>query len=239
MGYTLITGATGGIGKATATLLASEGQNLLLVDIVNPAEFALQIMEEGIAVESLQIDISNLESTQVVTQFVAEKKFTLDGVVHLAGITRDKSMLKMDKSEWDQVIGVNLTGTFNILKVCAPLMKSAGGSIVLTGSTSALFGNFGQINYVASKGGVEAMTKTAARELAAYNIRVNCIIPGFIDTPMTRKMPEERYNAVQQMIPLKRAGQPEDVAELINFLISSKSSYITGTSILIDGGFRM
>lgn len=239
MGYTLITGATGGIGQATAKLLSSQGQNLLLVDIVNPAEFGLQIVEQGIRVESIQVDISNLENTQIITQFVAEKKITLDGVVHLAGITRDKSLLKMDTSEWNQVIAVNLTGTFNVLKICAPLMKSVGGSIVLTGSTSALFGNFGQINYVASKGGVEAMTKTAARELAPYNIRVNCIIPGFIETPMTRKMPEERYHVVQEMIPLKRAGQPEEVAELINFLISSKSSYITGSSITIDGGFRM
>ena len=163
----------------------------------------------------------------------------ISGLVNLAGITRDKTLLKMTEEQWDQVIAVNLKGAFLMTKYSGQLMKENGGSMIMIGSTSALQGKYGQANYAATKGGLEAFVRTAARELARYKIRVNCIIPGFISTPMTDKIPDDYKIAAVKSIPLGRAGKPEDVAYTVEFLLSDKSAFITGTSIQVDGGMRM
>lgn len=237
--YILITGAFGGMGKSTAEYLAKKGYNLILVDIRIDEEFHGELKNINDNIEIFKIDISNSLEVKKISESLETHSKKLQGIVHLAGITRDKSLKKMSDEEWQQVINVNLTGTFNILKELSKHFDTYGGSIVLVGSTAAHYGNFGQINYVASKGGIEAMTKTAARELAKYHIRVNCIVPGLIETEMSKKIPIEQLNAMIASIPLGRIGKPFDVAKLIGFLISDDSEYITGASIKIDGGLKM
>lgn len=239
MKYTIITGATGGIGTAVANTLADEGKSLILIDVRDPSEFAVKLMERGVDVKSLVLDIANYSELGLLDALVTENQLEIEGLVHLAGITRDKTLLKMDPNDWDLVIRVNLTGTFNMVQCASKYMQPSGGSILVTGSTSALYGNYGQVNYVASKGGAEAMMKTSARELARYHIRVNCLIPGFIETPMSAAIPEEQMKRVIQSIPLGRVGKPQDVANLVSFLMSDKASYITGSSFKIDGGLRI
>ncbi len=225
----LVIGALGGIGKASVQRLKESGFNVILADIP-------QIATE----DCLPIDVSDPHSVDLLFDRLENEGISVSGMVNLAGITRDRTLLKMSRADWDSVISTNLTGSFNVLKRCAEHMKEhGGGSIVLVGSTAALNGNFGQTNYSASKAGVQGLVRSASRELARYGIRVNCIIPGLIKTPMSAKIPKERMDRLLEFIPLGRAGEPSEVANLINFLISDESSYITGSSILIDGGLRM
>ncbi|RMG22112.1 MAG: SDR family oxidoreductase [Methanobacteriota archaeon] len=225
----LVIGALGGIGKATVVRLEEAGYNVISADIP-------QLSGQ----HCLPIDVSNWDSVNALFDQLENENIFISGLVNLAGITRDRTLFKMSQEEWDSVISTNLTGSFNVLKRCAEHMRNQGkGSIVMVGSTAALNGNFGQTNYSASKAGIQGLVRSASRELARYGIRINCIIPGLIETPMSAKIPKERMDLLLNLIPLGRAGNPSEVANLINFLISDESSYITGTSILVDGGLRM
>ncbi|MFV2015022.1 MAG: SDR family oxidoreductase, partial [Candidatus Heimdallarchaeota archaeon] len=165
--------------------------------------------------------------------------YKISGVVNFAGITRDRTIFNMSETEWDQVINVNLKGTYNIVQAFGRVMKELGGTIITVGSVVSRIGNYGQVNYVAAKAGVEGLTRTAAREFARFRIRVNCIVPGFIESPMSMAVPKDRIEIIRNSIPLGRIGKPEEIAHLAEFLLSDKSSYITGASIQIDGGLRM
>ncbi|MHA2502628.1 MAG: SDR family oxidoreductase [Candidatus Kariarchaeaceae archaeon] len=231
----VVTGANGGIGRATAIHLSELGYSLILVDLDFDDDFREQLQDAVY----LSVDISKREQVEKIVNIAQDKDWTISGLAHLAGITRDRSLLKMSDEEWNTVINVNLTGTFLVLQVVSATMKKEGGAIILTGSTAARHGNFGQLNYVATKAGVEGMTRTAARELAKYNIRVNCIVPGYISTAMTEAMPEETKESVIRQIPLNRPGKPSDVAKTIEFLLSERSNYITGESVKVDGGLRI
>ncbi|RMH17429.1 MAG: SDR family oxidoreductase [Gammaproteobacteria bacterium] len=230
MKHILVIGATGGIGRGTLEVLSQNGYCPIAADISVPDDFSYP---------AYPVDVSDPNSVDQLFSSLESDEILLSGIVNLAGITRDKTLLKMDDSLWEQVIQVNLTGSFNVIKRGALHMKEHGGSMVFVGSTAALNGNFGQVNYAASKAGIQGLVRSSARELARYGIRVNCIVPGFIDTEMTRKIPETRIEELLKRIPLARAGTPTEVGNLIEFLISDKSSYITGSSILIDGGLRM
>jgi len=230
MRYVLVIGAAGGIGKGTLKILLKNGYSPLAADLKFPWEMPVPIYN---------VDVSNMESVDTLFSTIEDQKILLYGVVNLAGITRDKTLIKMDEKQWKQVLDINLTGSFHIVKRAAQHMRESGGSMVFVGSTAALNGNFGQVNYAASKAGIQGLVRSSARELSKYGIRVNCVIPGFIDTEMTRKIPTERIQDLKKRIPLGRPGQPEEVGNLIEFLVSDRSSYITGASILIDGGMRM
>jgi len=230
MRYVLVIGAAGGIGEGTLKVLLKNGYSPLAADLKFPREMTVPIYT---------VDVSNMESVDTLFSTIEDQKILLSGVVNLAGITRDKTLLKMDEKQWDQVLAINLTGSFHVVKRAAEHMRESGGSMVFVGSTAALNGNFGQVNYAASKAGIQGLVRSSARELSKYGIRVNCVIPGFIDTEMTRKIPTERIQDLRKRIPLGRPGQPEEVGNLIEFLVSDRSSYITGASMLIDGGMRM
>ncbi|MDH5647258.1 MAG: SDR family oxidoreductase [Candidatus Heimdallarchaeota archaeon] len=239
MSFILITGASGGIGRVTSELLVKQGNNVILTDVQSPNDLAKELKTDNREILSYDLDVSNEESVTSVFEDLNNQSLKVKGLVHLAGIIRDKTLLKMSIAEWDSVIDVNLRGTFLMTKNSAELMTDTGGSIILTASTAALFGNYGQANYVASKSGVIGFTKTVARELARYNIRVNALVPGFITSPMTDTIPKQVYEGIIKQIPLQRPGTPLDIANVIEFLLSDKSSYITGTTINIDGGLRM
>ena len=238
-GYVVITGAAGGLGIATARLLAAAGKNLILTDIEKPEKLAKEIQNDETSVVIHSLDVSIGTSVQSLISLIEKNEYKIDGAVNFAGITRDRTILNMSESEWDQVINVNLKGTFNVVQAFGKVMKNTGGVIVTVGSAVSRMGNYGQVNYVSAKAGVEGLTRTAAREFAKFEIRVNCIVPGFINSPMSMAVPKERIEIIKSQIPLGRIGDPKEIAHLAEFLLSEKSSYITGATIQIDGGLRM
>lgn len=238
-GFIVITGAAGSLGLATARLLAGKGVNLIMTDLESPKFLADELQQDEILIKSHSVDVSKGTSIKNLISYIAENSFKINGVINFAGITRDRTILNMSESEWDQVINVNLKGTYNVVQAFGRIMKDSGGSIVTVGSAVSRMGNYGQVNYVASKAGVEGLTRTAAREFAKFGIRVNCIVPGFIKSPMSMAVPEERIKIIEANIPLRRIGEPEEIGDLAEFLLSDKSSYITGATIQIDGGLRM
>ncbi len=239
----LITGATRGIGKEIAVKFAKQGANLGINDVVTPdiAEDAVKELEDlGGKVIYLKADVSNSEEVKnMVKEF--EKAFGgVDVLVNNAGITRDNLLIRMTESEWDSVIDINLKGTFNCIKaVSRGMMKKRYGKIINISSIVGFSGNPGQANYVASKSGVMGLTKTAALELAARGVRVNAVAPGFIETDMTKKLPDDVKQMMADKIALGIFGKPEDVANAVFFLASSDSDYITGQVIHVNGGMYM
>lgn len=233
----IITGACGGLGKATAHILAKSGFDLILTDIFFPTTLMEELSIYSVDVKGFEVNVSDINSVSSFINSIYDIK-GIYGLVTLAGITRDKTIKNMSMEEWDSVIDVNLKGTYIMIKEISSLILGHG-SIVTIGSVVSKFGNFGQVNYVASKAGVEGITKVAAREFAKKGIRINCILPGFIKTPMVEKMPEKAIDALIAQIPMGRMGQPEEIANVIEFLISDKSSFITGASISVNGGMWM
>ncbi len=238
----LITGGAQGIGEAIAMTLAKEGAAIAVVDI-NPekaAETAVKIKALGVDSQEYKADVSNTSEVETVVDKIIDKFKRIDILVNNAGITRDNLIIRMSEQEWDMVIGINLKGVFNFTKaVSKVMMKQKSGSIINISSVVGIFGNAGQINYSASKAGVIGMTKTAAKELASRNIRVNAVAPGFIKTAMTDKLTEEQKVKLAEYIPAKTLGEPQDVANAVLFLASLMSSYITGEVIRVDGGMAM
>lgn len=235
----LVTGCGRGIGKAIALTLALQGADIILNDVDKDSVEGLAREIQDLGRKTLVHTGSIGEKQDVETLFAElKKKFTrLDILVNNAGITRDNMLLKMTDQEWDQVMDINLKGVFLCTRQAAALMKEQNyGRIVNLTSVSALMGNVGQVNYAASKAGVIGMTKTLARELARYQITVNAVAPGFIDTPMTASIPENLRQAMILGIPLGRIGNPQDVANVVKFLASDESAYVTGQIISCNGG---
>lgn len=238
----LVTGGARGIGREIALCFAKAGSNIVIWD-VNPqaaAETQKEIEGLGVQAMSAQVDVTNSKQVDESVNKILDKFQKLDILVNNAGITKDNLILRMAESDWDLVIAVNLKGTFNCTKAVSRLMlKAKSGKIVNIASIIGIIGNFGQANYAASKAGIIALTKTTAKELASRGICVNAVAPGFIQTEMTAKLPVEIQEKMLSAIPMGRFGKPRDVAELCLFLASNESDYITGQTIIIDGGMVM
>lgn len=231
----LITGAASGIGLATAQRFFDEGATLLLNDVAPLSETDLTA-RFGEKMLYLRGDVS--ESATVDALEEAARQGGLHVLVNNAGITRDATALKLDDEAWDRVLAVNLTAVFRLCRMAAGLMKSQGqgGVILNAASVVAHYGNFGQSNYVATKAGVIGLTKTLAKELGRYGIRVNAVAPGFVETEMTKKVPEKVLEMMKEKTPLGRLGAPLDIAAAYAFLASDEAAYITGTCLNVDGG---
>jgi 3-oxoacyl-[acyl-carrier protein] reductase len=237
-----VTGAAQGIGKAIAIALAKEGAKVVISDI--NIELATQTAKEvealGVKSLPLKTNVADLEDVEKSVEETVKTFGKIDILVNNAGITKDNLLLRMKKEDWDAVIGVNLTGVFNCTKIVSRLMmKNTYGKIINIASIVGQMGNFGQANYAASKGGVIAFTKAVAKEVAARNVTVNAIAPGFIRTAMTDKIPEDIRKKMLEQIPLAKLGQPEDVANAVVFLASPEADYITGQIIGVNGGMYM
>ena len=239
----LITGATRGIGKQIAITLAKEGYNIALNYRTENEDLAKTQKEiEEIKVECLSVkgDISNFEDCKNIVTKTINKFGRIDVLVNNAGMTKDMLLMRMKKEDFEQVIDVNLVGTFNMTQnVINYMLKSRSGRIINISSVVGISGNAGQTNYSASKAGIIGFTKSLAKEVASRNILVNAVAPGFIQTNMTDVLKEEVKEEIAKTIPLKRIGKPEDVANVVKFLASEDSSYITGQVINIDGGMLM
>ncbi|MDD2702470.1 MAG: 3-oxoacyl-[acyl-carrier-protein] reductase [Candidatus Omnitrophica bacterium] len=238
----LVTGGARGIGRAIALLFAQEGADAVIWD-VNEQESGKTCADiEALGRKSLamQVDVTNYKEVEGSVNKILDKFAKVDILVNNAGITRDGLLLRMNEADWDAVLNVNLKGPFNCTKAVSKVMiKQRSGKIVNIASIIGIIGNAGQANYAASKGGIIAFTKTAARELAARNITVNAVAPGFIQTEMTAKLSEEIRNKMQAQIPLGKLGEPIDVAQACLFLASKDADYITGQTIVVDGGMVM
>ncbi|MCB0414930.1 MAG: 3-oxoacyl-ACP reductase FabG [Bdellovibrionales bacterium] len=232
-----ITGAASGIGRATAQKFYDEGSEIILIDRPSLKETELDVVFPQRMVY-IQGDVTTKETLEKID---AEMKKGIDVVVNNAGITRDAQTIKMTDEQWDQVISVNLTAVFKISQMAAKHLKeqNRGGCILNAASVVAHYGNFGQANYVATKAGVIGMAKTMARELGKYNIRVNAVAPGFIKTPIIDTMPEKVIQMMAEKSPLKRIGEPEEIASAYAFLASDEGRFITGTCLNVDGGLSI
>ena len=235
----LITGATGGIGRAIAKTLHAQGATLALTDM-NLDTLKAFASELG---ERVFVYVANLSEGESLAQLVASAEKDLghiDILVNNAGITKDTLSMRMTDEQWDDVLRINLTAGFKLAGAVIPsMMKNRWGRIISMASIVGIIGNPGQANYAASKAGLMAMSKSMAAELAGRNITVNCIAPGFIETPMTANLPDNVKQAMMDRIPAKRMGQPQDIANLVAFLASEEASYITGQTININGGMLM
>ena len=234
----LITGGANGIGLATAERFAKEGARLVLWDVSDKgAEAAARLTGEGHETIFKKVSVTDEEQ---VRKAVAEARGhfgRIDILINNAGITKDRTLLKMSKQEWDDVIAVNLTGVFNCTQAVAPIMKEQNyGRIVSASSNVAIRGNYGQTNYVATKSAIIGMTKVWAMELGRFGITANCIAPGFIHTAMTDLMPEEVRKQSLPLIPLGKWGYPEDIANGYLYLASDEASFVSGICLTIDGG---
>ena len=239
----IVTGASRGIGLAIARKLASAGADIAVVDILaeEAEEVAAKLTADfGVKAKAWTTDISDFEATERMVKEVIEEFGQVTILVNNAGITKDALILRMKEDQWDAVISVNLKGAFNCSRhVAGSMLRNRKGSIINIASVSGQMGNSGQANYAASKACLVGMTKTIARELAGKGVRVNAIAPGFIETEMTEKIPEKAQKELKKIIPMKRLGKPEDIANATLFLASDVSSYITGQVIAINGGMYM
>lgn len=228
-----ITGAAQGIGRQTAQKFWDQGAHLVLVDL--PTLEETELMHQF--PERLTYLKANVCSNEGLALIEAEMKKGVDVLVNNAGVTRDATLLKMEESDWDLVLDVNLKAVFRLSQLAARKMKEQTSGVILNAaSVVAHNGNFGQANYVATKSGVIGMTKTMAKELGKYGVRVNAVAPGFISTPMVDKMPEKVIAMMEGKTPLGRMGKPEDIANAYSFLASNEASFITGTCLNVDGG---
>jgi 3-oxoacyl-[acyl-carrier protein] reductase len=230
----VITGGGRGIGKATAKLFTNEGATVVIAEF---DEVSGQSTANELGAHFIKTDISNEESVNALFNFISSEFGQLDILVNNAGILADSTLKKLDPDSFDAVINVNLRGVYLCGRAAADIMIEQGSGVILNASSVvAHHGNFGQTNYVASKAGVIGITKVCARELGKDGIRVNAVAPGFIQTNMTAGMPEKVVDMMGEKVPLKRWGQPEDVANAYTFLASDEASYITGAVLNVDGG---
>jgi 3-oxoacyl-[acyl-carrier protein] reductase len=237
-GAVIVTGGGRGIGLAIAEKLAGLGHELALVDIDEGLlAGAVGSLAESVRCRTYACDVSRGEAVQEIVKQVQEEFGAVYGLVNNAGIARDALLVRMSPENWQKVLDINLTGTFNFTRAVAPLMmRQREGRIVSIASVIGITGNAGQANYAASKAGVIALTKSVARELGGRNITVNAIAPGFIATDMTAGLPEQVKSGMLQQIALKRFGEPADIAGAVAFLLSPEAAYITGQTLVIDGG---
>ncbi|XP_076005948.1 (3R)-3-hydroxyacyl-CoA dehydrogenase [Genypterus blacodes] len=243
----LVTGGGSGIGRAVCQRFACEGASVVVADIseesANETLGSLPNDHRGQDHMAAVVDVSSKESVKKLLTSVQTCYFQPPSVcVNAAGITQDDFLLNMEEEDFDRVVQINLKGSFLLTQAVAQALVACGapkGSIITVGSIVGKVGNIGQANYAASKAGVEGLTKTAAKELSRFGIRCNCVLPGFISTPMTEKVPDKVINKMMSLVPLGRMGQPAEVADVCAFLASDESRYITGESIQVTGGLFM
>ncbi|MBE3648129.1 3-oxoacyl-[acyl-carrier-protein] reductase [Paenibacillus polymyxa] len=239
----LVTGASRGIGRSIALALAQAGANVAVNYAGSEAaatEVAELIRAKGVEAITVQANVGRAEEADQLIKDVVGAWGKIDILVNNAGITRDNLIMRMKEEEFDQVIETNLKGVFNCLKAATrPMMKQRSGRIINISSVVGVLGNAGQANYVAAKAGVIGLTKSSARELASRGITVNCVAPGFIDTEMTQVLADDLRDNMLSGIPLARLGRPEEIADVVLFLASDASSYMTGQTLHVDGGMYM
>ena len=238
----VVTGGARGLGRAICLALARQGATVVAVDLLvdELAATVKDILATGAQGIGKQADISDSDQVDRLITAVTDQYERLDIMVNNAGITRDTLVLSMDDKQFDDVIRINLRGVFLGCRAAARVMlRQRRGRIINMASVSGIAGNAGQANYAASKAGVIGLTKTVAKELGKRNITCNAVAPGFIETDMTNALPEKVREQVKQVIPLRRFGQPQDVADAVLFLASPQAGYITGQVITVDGGLHM
>jgi len=239
----LVTGGSRGIGKAIALKLAEYGANVVIT-YARSADAAEEVKKEienhGVKAKAVQADAVEYESAEKLINEIVSEWGSLDVLVNNAGITRDNLILRMSEEQWDNVLTTNLKSVFNYCKAAAkPMMRNRGGSVINIGSVVGISGNAGQSNYAASKAGLIGFTKSYAKELASRGIRANVVAPGYIITDMTGQLDEKVLETIKSETPLGRAGNTGEVANVVAFLASELSSYITGEVIRVDGGMAM
>lgn len=241
----VVTGGSRGIGRAIIMALAEPGLTVVFNHFDPPEDTAADetiamARDKGCDIEGMRLDVADYEAVQEFFAGVVDRHGRVDILVNNAGITRDTLLMRMKEVDWDAVLAVNLKSVFNCTQAVARQMtKQRYGRVVNIASVVGAMGNAGQANYAASKAGIMGFTKSVARELASRNVTVNAVAPGFIETEMTAQLPEKAKEAFLAQIPLGRAGQPEDVAQVVKFLISEEASYITGQVIHLNGGMYM
>lgn len=235
----VVTGGNKGIGKGIVDLFVENGARVYVLgrSVVDNSDL---IDDKSLQIINLKVDISNYDDIQSTFTKIINSEKRIDVLVNNAGITKDNLLLRLNENDWDNVIDINLKGAFNTIKaVVKQMMSQRYGKIINVGSIVGQTGNAGQINYSASKSGLIGLTKSVAKELASRNVYANLVAPGFIQTDMTDKLNEEQIKSYSENIPLKRLGKTEDVANLVLFLSSDFSNYITGQVINVDGGLAM
>ncbi len=240
----VVTGGSRGIGRAICLRFAREGERIIFVhydpDDVAADETLKLLVNQGVETMARKLDVSSFADVEGFFQEVVEEYQGLDVLVNNSGITRDALFLRMSEEQWDQALSVNLKGTFNCTKAAVKTMiKKRSGRVINISSVVGQIGNIGQANYAASKAGIMGFTKSIARELASRGITVNAVAPGFINTEMTRNLPEKARDIFLKQIPMGRVGEPEEVAEVVYWLASEGASYITGQVIHVNGGLYM
>ena len=238
----IITGGARGIGFSIARKFAEEGSTVIIIDISkeNIEKAVNKIKQDGLKASGYVTDVTDLKAVGALFKKIYKEFGSIDILINNAGITKDGLLLRMKEKDWDAVMTVNLKGTFVCTqKACRYMMKNKKSAIINISSVIGLMGNSGQANYAASKGGINALTKSTAKEFASRNIRVNAVAPGFIKTEMTEKLPEKVVEEYSKAIPLNRMGLPEDIANTCLFLASDEANYITGQVVQIDGGLLM
>lgn len=237
----LITGGLSGLGREAALVFAGEGARVAVCDLAPDGnELLASIAAKSAEGFYVSCDVSNFEAVGTMVGAVLGRFGAIDILINNAGITRDATLLKMTPEQWSQVIGVNLSGVFNCTRHVAPHMVEHGrGKVINTSSIVGLFGNFGQTNYAATKAGLIGMTKTWARELGPKGITVNSVAPGFIATEMVKKMPEKVLQGMRDRTPVRRLGEPRDVANAYLFLASDEADFINGAVLSVDGGLTL
>lgn len=239
----LVTGAARGIGKAIALKFAEEGANIAFTDLVideNGEATKAEIEAKGVKCMAYASNAADFAQTAEVVGQVHKDFGSIDILVNNAGITKDGLMMRMTEAQWDAVINVNLKSAFNFIHACTPIMmRQRCGSIINMASVVGVHGNAGQSNYAASKAGMIALAKSVAQEMGSRGIRANAIAPGFIETAMTAALPDDVRADWAKKIPLRRGGQPEDIANVATFLASDLASYVTGQVLQVDGGMNM
>lgn len=238
----IVTGASRGIGRAIALRLAKEGAYVVVTatTVENANKVAVEIEQLGGRAFAFALNVAEIGECETLVKTALEKFSKIDILVNNAGVTDDNLLVRMKEEEWDKVLDVNLKGAFNCIRASTKtLMKQRSGKIVNITSVVGIMGNAGQANYCASKAGVIGLTKSVAKELAPRNIQVNAVAPGYIETDMTKDLPDDVRETLVNAIPLGRIGAPDDVAALVSFLVSENADYITGQIITVDGGMVM
>lgn len=238
----LVTGATRGIGKAIATQLAAQGATVIgtATSESGADSISAYLSELGNGGKGFVLDVASSESVDAVVKQITADFGAPTILVNNAGITRDNLMLRMKEDEWDQVLNTNLTSVFRVTKACMRGMtKAKFGRIISISSVVGSMGNAGQANYSAAKAGLEGFSRSLAAEIASRGITVNCVAPGFIETDMTKVLPEEHKAKLVEKVPASRLGQPEEIASAVAFLASNGAGYITGETLHVNGGMYM